>query len=250
MENNEEKKPKRPRIGENRIAASSEGETAIYGKVESDHSGDYSQNGETTSRQYGSYDRPYQPRNNYNNRQGGYNNRQNNYGNNRYNNQGGYNNNRQGGYGNNRYNNQGGYQPRQQYQSPAVTEGAETSAAEHSASEGYTPSTSQEGGYNNRYNNQGGYNNNRQGGYNNRQGGYNNNRQGGYNNQNGYNNRQGGFKKQAPRQNQYGMPQGGRSFTPRPRRIEYEMPLPQDLKPFILMAVVIPLAFSISLACC
>ncbi len=217
MENNEEKKPKRPRIGENRIAASSEGETAIYGKVESDHSGDYSQNGETTSRQYGSYDRPYQPRNNYNNRQGGYNNRQNNYGNNRYNNQGGYNNNRQGGYGNNRYNNQGGYQPRQQYQSPAVTEGAETSAAEHSASEGYTPSTSQEGGYNNRYNNQGGYNNNRQGGYNNnRQGGYNNNnRQGGYNNRQNNNNRQ-----------NFGMPRQGKSFVPRPKRIEYEMPIP------------------------
>ncbi|WP_301095506.1 pseudouridine synthase, partial [Duncaniella muris] len=114
------------------------------------------------------------------------------YNNNR---QGGYNNNRQGGYNNNR---QGGY------------------------------NNNRQGGYNN--NRQGGYNNNRQGGYNNNrynnQGGYNNNRQGGYNNQNGYNNRQGGFKKQAPRQNQYGMPQGGRSFTPRPRRIEYEMPLP------------------------
>ena len=282
MDNNQEKKPKRPRIGENRIAASSEGETAIYGKVESDHSGDYSQNGETTSRQYGSYDRPYQPRNNYNNRQGGYNNRQNNYGNNRYNNQGGYNNNRQGGYGNNRYNNQGGYQPRQQYQSPAVTEGAETSAAEHSASEGYTPSTSQEGGYNNRYNNQGGYNNNRQGGYNNRQGGYNNNRQGGYNNnrqggynnnrqggynnnrqggynnnnrqggynnnnrqggynnnrqggynnnrQGGYNNnnRQGGYNNRQNNNNRqnFGMPRQGKSFVPRPKRIEYEMPIP------------------------
>ena len=102
MDSNEEKKPKRPRIGENRIAASSEGETAIYGKVESDHSGDYNQNGEAGSRQYGNYDRPYQPRNNYsNNRQGGYNNRQNGYGNNRYSNQGGYNN-RQGGYNNNR----------------------------------------------------------------------------------------------------------------------------------------------------
>jgi len=143
----------------------------------------------------------YQPRQrNYN--QGGYNNRYNQggYNNNRqggYNNrQGGYNNNRQGGY-NNRYNQgqdgqQGGYQPRQ-------------------------------GGYNNRYNQgQGGYNNNRQGGYNNRQGGY-NNRQGGYNNR--YN--QGGYNKQrAPRENQYGMPQGGKVFAPRPKRIEYEMPIP------------------------
>lgn len=89
MDSNEEKKPKRPRIGENRIAASSEGDTAIFGKVENDHAGDYHQGGESAPRrEYGSYDRPYQPRNNYNNRQGG------------------YNNNRQGGYGNNRYNNQ------------------------------------------------------------------------------------------------------------------------------------------------
>ena len=145
MDSNEEKKPKRPRIGENRIAASSEGETASYGKVEHEHSGDYHQGGEAGQRrEYGSYDRPYQPRNNYNNnRQGGYNN----------NRQGGYNNNRQGGYNNNR---------------------------------------------------QGGYNNNRQGGYNNRQGG---NRQA--------NNRQG-----------FNMPRQGKSFVPRPKRVEYEMPIP------------------------
>jgi len=112
---------------------------------------------------------------------------------NNYNRQGGYQNNRygnQGGYQNNRYGNQGGYQPRQQ------------------------------GGYQPRQ--QGGYQNNRQGGYqNNRQGGYQNNRQGGY-----QNNRQGGYQNKGPRQNQYGMPQGGRSFTPRPKRIEYETPLP------------------------
>ena len=141
------------------------------------------------------------------------------YNNNRYNNQGGYNNNRQGGYNNNRqggYNNnrQGGYSNNRQ------------GSYNNNRQGGYN--NNRQGGYNN--NRQGGYNNNRQGGYNNNrynnQGGYNNNRQGGYNNQNGYNNRQGGFKKQAPRQNQYGMPQGGRSFTPRPRRIEYGMPLP------------------------
>lgn len=136
--------------------------------------------------------------NGYNNRQGGYNNnRQGGY--NNRDNEGGYNN-RQGGYNNNR---QGAYNNRQ-------------------------------GGYNN--NRQGGYNNqNRQGSYNNRQGGYNNqnrqgsynNRQGGYNNQNrqnrpgGYNNRQGGM-----RQNQFGMPQGGKSFVPRPKRIEYEQSIP------------------------
>lgn len=145
----------------------------------------------------------YQPRQSYNryNNQGGYNN-----GNHYNNRQGGYNNNRQGGYNNNRQ--QGAYGQNRQG--------------------GYN--NNRQGGYNNnrqqgaygQNRQQGGYNNNRQGGYNNnRQGGYNNNRQGGYNN-----NRQGGFKKQGPRQNQYGMPQGGRSFTPRPRRIEYEVPVP------------------------
>ncbi|MDE6457594.1 MAG: RNA-binding S4 domain-containing protein, partial [Muribaculum sp.] len=80
-----------------------------------------------------------------------------------------------------------------------------------------------QGGYNNN-NRQGGYNNNnRQGGYNNRQGGYNNNRQGGYNNnrQGGYNNRQNNNNRQ-----NFGMPRQGKSFVPRPKRIEYEMPIP------------------------
>ncbi len=146
----------------------------------------------------------YQPRqggyNRYNNGQGGYN---------RYNNnrpQGGYNNNRpQGGYSNRP---QGGYNNRQQ------------------GSYGQN----RQGGYNNYQ--QGGYNNNRpQGGYNNNrpQGGYGNRPQGGYNNrpQGGYNNRPGGFNRPGgAHQNQFGMPQGGRSFTPRPRRVEYEIQLP------------------------
>ncbi len=145
----------------------------------------------------------YAPRqNNY--RQGGYNNRYNNGG---YNNrQGGYNNG--GAYGQNR---QGGYQNR-----PG----------------GYNNRNN--GGYNNQ-NRQGGYNQNRQGGYGNREGGYNNqNRQSGYGNgQNAYNkqnrynnqNRQGGYN-----QNRQGgngsFPGRGKSFTPRPKRIEYEMPIP------------------------
>ena len=142
---------------------------------------------------YGSYNNNRQGGyNNYNRQQGGYNN----YRQNRYNNrqqQGGYNNNRQGGYNNRQqggYNNnrQGGYNNRQQG--------------------GYNNYNNHQGGYNNRQQ-QGGYNNNRQGGYNNRpQGGYNNNRQG------GYNNRQQGFQTR------------GKSFTPRPKRIEYEMPIP------------------------
>lgn len=254
MENNE-KKPKRPRIGEARSVMPEQ-----------------SANPNAPEREYSDGDSArqsdYRPRPSYQQgpRQSG------------YNRQGGYNN-RQGGY--NRYNNQneGGYRPRPHYNAPAITEEGQENA---SASEGEeTPRTYQrpyqqryqqrtpyqnreggyrnngynnrQGGYNNRqggynnhqggynrYNNnasqgdgtegyrqrpQGGYNNNRQGGYNNRQGGY-NNRQGGYNNnrQGGYNNRQGGYR-QGPRQNQYGMPQGGKSFVPRPRRVEYEEPV-------------------------
>ena len=128
----------------------------------------------------------YQPRQNYQQRQGGYNNR--------YNQQGGYNN-RQGGY-NNR-NNQGGYQQRNNYNNQGGQQG------------GYN--NNRQGGYNNRNNQQGGYN--RQGGYNNR-----NNQQGGYNRQGGYNNQGNRFQKGPVRQ--------GKSFTPRPKRIEYELPLP------------------------
>ncbi len=149
--------------------------------------GEQTQQGGYQPRQQGGY----QQRNNYNNRQGGYNN----------NRQGGYNNNRQGGYNNN--NRQGGYN---------------------------NNNNNRQGGYNNN-NRQGGYNNNRQGGYNNnnRQGGYNNNRQGGYNNNNrqgGYNNnRPGGFKNNNRRPQNNQMRQG-KSFVPRPKRIEYELPLP------------------------
>ena len=130
----------------------------------------------------------YQPRNNYGQRQGGYQPR-NNYGQ------------RQGGYQprNNYGNNQGGgYQQRQG---------------------GYNR---QQGGYQQR-NNQGGYqprnnygNNQQGGGYQQRQGGY-NNQQGGYQQRrpNGPGNR---FQKGPMRQ--------GKSFIPRPKRIEYELPLP------------------------
>ncbi len=205
-----EKKPKRPRIGENRNATFEETEgSARFEKVSYSSNNEYSQpadNGYQQERRY-SQQRPY-------NRQGGYN---------RYNNHGGYN--RHGGYNNNRYNNN--YQPRQ-YNAPVDGE----------QGEGYN-----QGGYNNNYR-QGGYNNNRQGGYrqnNYHQGGY-NNRQGGYNGQGGYNNQggynQGGFrqgpgrpnpnqqrhKRQNP--NQGVMPRKGKSFTPRPKRIEYEMPIP------------------------
>ncbi|MDE6765303.1 MAG: pseudouridine synthase, partial [Duncaniella sp.] len=234
MDSNE-KKGKRPRIGARPISAAN---------MDSHTTSDFEQTSKEGSQQehrsYGNQgynsNRPYQQRP-YNNRQGGYQN-------NRYNNQG-------GGYQNNRYNNrQGGYQQRPY---APQTEGTPTDgAANESASTdettpqatGYQPRNNynrqggyQQGGYQprNNYNRQGGYgNNNRQGGYQPRgaQGGYgNNNRQGGYQQrgaQGGYgnNNRQGGYGNKGPRQNQFGMPQGGRSFTPRPKRVEYEMEIP------------------------
>ncbi len=213
MDSNE-KKGKRPRIGARPYTVDSHD-----GGVRDNSSNDYASSAESnsegqsqntySSQSYGDrQQRPYQPRNNYN-RQGGYQN-------NRYGNQ--------GGYQNNRYGNQGGYQPRQQggYQPrPHVpqTEGhtSDSAVTDSEQGENTAPST----GYQprNNYNRQGGYQprNN----YNRQQGGYQPRQQGGY-----QNNRQGGYQNKGPRQNQYGMPQGGRSFTPRPKRIEYETPLP------------------------
>ena len=139
----------------------------------------------------------YQPRP-YNNRQGGYNN---------YGQQRPYNNNRQGGY-NNRNGQQGGYNNR--YNNNNNNQGGQQGGYQQRP---YNRN-GQQGGYgNNRYNN-----NNRQGGFNN-QGGYNRNgQQGGYgNNRNG---QQGRFQKNN------GPMRQGKSFTPRPKRVEYEMPLP------------------------
>ena len=245
MDSNE-KKGKRPRIGARPYTVDSHD-----GGVRDNSSNDYASSAESNSegqsqntycsQSYGDrQQRPYQPRNNYN-RQGGYQN-------NRYGNQ--------GGYQNNRYGNQGGYQPRQQggYQPrPHVpqTEGHTSDSAvtdseqgENTApSTGYQPRNNynRQGGYQprNNYNRQqggyqprqqGGYQPRQQGGYQPRQqGGYQPRQQGGYQprQQGGYqNNRQGGYQNKGPRQNQYGMPQGGRSFTPRPKRIEYETPLP------------------------
>lgn len=143
--------------------------------------------------------------------------------------QGGYSNNRQGGYNQNR---QGGYQQReggyrqqgdgQGYRSGGYPRRQEGYEGNHQ--EGGYNSNRQEGGYSN--NRQGGHNNNRQGGYNNnRQGGYNNNRQGGYgnrNNNNRYNNNrsQGGYNRST------GFPGKGKSFTPRPKAVEYELEIP------------------------
>ena len=240
MDNNDnEKKPKRPRIGEMRGNGDSAGyERVNYSERKSADGTDAPQQGSRPyqPRQY--QPRPYQPRqyNNRYNQDGGdgqqdghqqrpyrpYNQGQNGY--QRPYQPRPYN---QGGY--NRQQGDGGYQPRQQ--NGEQGEG------------GYQPRQPRQ--YNQgprQHNNQGGYN--RQGGYNQgpRQGGYNNGpRQGGYNQgprQGGYNNgpRQGGYNNNGPRKfnKQAGPGQRrnnfatgkGKSFTPRPKQIEYELPLP------------------------
>lgn len=198
MESNE-KKPKRPRIGQ--MANMNPEQSATPSTQGNDYNPDAPRHSEYRPRP------SYQRQGGYSNRQGGYNNRQNGY--NRYNNQG-----------------EGGYRPRPQYHNPATPADGENTTPETEGEDmqqrpyqrpyqqrpyQQRPYQQREGGYNNRqggYNNR--YNNNRQGGYNNRQGGYNNR----YNNRN-----------QGPRQNQYGMPQGGKSFVPRPKKVEYEAPV-------------------------
>ena len=191
---NEEKKPKRPRIGIPRPAAASNPDSSAprYDKLnfnqertprfQSDASsaqegGFHEQSQYTQHRQQGGY----QPR------QGGYQPRQ----------QGGYQP-RQGGYGHQGTYNQGGYQPRQN-------------------SDNDQEQQPREGGYQPRQ--QGGYQPRQQGGYQPRQ-------QGGYRQNNGYGQQrqQGGFRQQGNFGQQ--RPRPGKSFTPRPKRVEYEMPIP------------------------
>ncbi len=187
MDTNEnEKKPKRPRIGQSNHAAGETNDFSRYEKV--NYGKPAAADGEGSGEGAPRYQRPYQPRNNYNNpnRQGGY-------------------------YNNGGYNNRQNYQPRPR---PDYTrnEGLTPRETAEGADGEATQSATYQPRYNNNYNRQGGYNNpNRQGGYNNQ------NRQGGYNNQNRrYNN-----------QNNNGtFPGRGKSFTPRPKRIEYEMPIP------------------------
>ena len=285
--NPNEKKAKRPRIGQ-AMAGADHDRQRFDRAITPDTNADSPAEG--ASGEYQQQRRPaYGPRpqqqggyNRYGNNQGGYgNNRPQQGGYNRYgNNQGGgynnrYGNNQGGGYGNNRPQ----YQPRPQHDfgsTPAEGAAGETPAAESTGAEnqntgyshnnGYTPryGNNQGGGYNNRqqgggYNRQqGGYNNRQQqgGGYNRQQGGYNNRQQqgGGYNRQQGgYGNRQqqgGGYNRQQggygnrPQQGGYNNRQQGggynrrptnhdgtfqargKSFTPRPKRIEYEMPIP------------------------
>ena len=195
MDENTEKRVKRPRIGENK------GEAMENESRYSNYETSGAQGADDQHEAGAGYNQNYSRQRNYGNqgvynRQGGYN--QGGYNQNR---QGGYNQNRQGGYNQNR---QGGYNQNRQG--------------------GYNQN--RQGGYN--QNRQGGYNQNRQGGYNqNRQGGYNQNRQGGYNQnrQGGYNqNRQGGYNQNRQGGRKQAQPKMQMRFTPRPQRIEYVLP--------------------------
>ena len=246
-----EKKAKRPRIGAPQAAGSSD--RAHYEKI-SQKENEASADGEGSARPY--QPRPYQPRP-YQQRQGyqprrpygefqqetnnaagegeaapraegessGYQPRQYQRQGYRPQGQGGFQNrpyqSRQGGY-QNRQQGQGGYQPRQGgFQNRQQGQG------------GYQP---RQGGYQNRQQGQG-YRPQGQGGFQQRpqgQGGYRPQGQGGFQNR-GFNHQgQGGFqhRNQGGKFRQGGRPQGGffpghgKSFTPRPKRIEYEMPIP------------------------
>ncbi len=195
MDENTEKRVKRPRIGENKgEAMENESRYSNYETRGAQGADDQHEAGAGYNQNY-SRQRNYGSQGGYN-RQGGYN--QGGYNQNR---QGGYNQNRQGGYNQNR---QGGYNQNRQG--------------------GYNQN--RQGGYN--QNRQGGYNQNRQGVYNqNRQGGYNQNRQGGYNQnrQGGYNqNRQGGYNQNRQGGRKQAQPKMQMRFTPRPQRIEYVLP--------------------------
>lgn len=270
----EEKKAKRPRIGETRGAVREEltpnNEKKEYSNYTEGRNTENQSSYNNERRQYnngynrGGYNNRYNNNRSYNN--GGYNNRysnpnegentnnddtqqENNYTRNNYNrgynnnrssynnNRGGYNNrnnynNNRSGYNNNRYNN--GYNNRynndvertesdstQNSYSQERSQNSEGTYNRNNYNNGYNNERRQ---YNNSYNrnnynnNRGeGYNNNRnsynnnRGGYNNNRNSYNNNRSEGYNNnRNGYNNQRGGFNT--------------KRFTPRPQRVEYELP--------------------------
>ena len=219
MDENTEKRVKRPRIGENKgEAMENESRYSNYETRGAQGADDQHEAGAGYNQNY-SRQRNYGNQGGYN-RQGGYNqggynqNRQGGYNQNR---QGGYNQNRQGGYNQNR---QGGYNQNRQGGYNQNRQGGYNQNRQG----GYNQN--RQGGYN--QNRQGGYNQNRQGGYNqNRQGGYNQNRQGGYNQnrQGGYNqNRQGGYNQNRQGGRKQAQPKMQMRFTPRPQRIEYVLP--------------------------
>ena len=248
LDNGAEKKPKRPRIGSTPLAAgeSTDGERARFERVSRPYQQRPYQPRPYQQRQQGGYQprtySEYNPEghsaettdsttgasteatatNNYQPRQGGYQQRP------YQQRQGGYQS-RQGGYQQRPYQQrQGGYQPRQGgYHRNQDQEGGYQQRPYQQRQGGYQQhrQDGQEGGYQQRPYQQ------RQGGYQQRQGGgYQQRQQGGYRqNQGGYQQRPGGFRQNNNNrrfQQNGDMPARGKSFTPRPKRIEYEMPIP------------------------
>ncbi len=252
-----EKKPKRPRIGtpvQNGHEAGNTFDKSPYGQ-DSDSAAaqpiqqpyqrayqphvyqPYSRQGQYQPRHnyYQQQQQQYQNHNNTDNATAPRNSDDNGYTSPQQYNQGGYQPrqqyNRQSGYQpRQQYNHQGEYQPRQQYNNHQGGYNNHQNADGNWNNNAYQPRLqyNRQGDYNQGYNRQGRYNNrqggynhgyNRQGGYNNRQGGYNH----GYNRQDGYNNRQGGYNNNRQREyNQgYNRPNRNMRFTPRPRQIEY-----------------------------
>ncbi|MDE6269420.1 MAG: RNA-binding S4 domain-containing protein [Muribaculaceae bacterium] len=232
-----EKKPKRPRIGA-QPAAEAHGRQAHYESYRRNVPGDENHQDQAPRRPYNN-NNTYPRRNNY----GNYGNSDSNGGeqsyqprNNSYNR---YSNNDGNSYPRRNQGYQSQYPRRNyDYNRPAPAEhGEETEGAprryQPRPQQGYQ--NNREGGYKPRPNNGNGYNQQQRpnGGYHQqqRQGGYNQNRPGGYNNQNrpgnGYNqNRPGGFRQQRPQRADGSFVARGKSFTPRPKRIEYEQPVP------------------------
>ena len=230
MDENVEKKVRRPRIGESKGEIVENSNDSRYemgsfgqdrGAAEKQPSGsdytpsatNYNQRNYNTRPQGGGYNRPQGG--GYNRQQGGGYNRQ----------QGGYNR-PQGGYNRN-YNQQGGGYENQDQQGGGYNR---QQGGYNRPQGGYNR---QQGGYGNNRQQGGGYGNNRQqGGYGNnrQQGGYGNNRQQGGAYGNNRNRQQGGGygnNRQQPQRRNNRQQQGPRPqmrFTPRPQRIEYVLP--------------------------
>ena len=218
--NSNEKKPKRPRIGQayRMPEGQASEERPRYQRPESSEDGEYRPKRPYQPRQQGGYNNGYQHRNNYN--KGGYQQRQ-------------------GGY------QQRPYQPRTQRPDYEKPEGHSAEGEERPAYQPRPYQPRQQGGYQQR---QGGYQPRQQGSYQQRQGGYQQRQQGGYQQrqqggyqqrqQGGYQQRQGGYQQRQQggyqqrqggyQQRQQGgaFPARGKSFTPRPKPVEYEMPIP------------------------
>lgn len=221
MEENLEKKPRRPRIGAQNLSNGNESnppvEGARYEKVEYPNRETQDSQEQSTGHNYnaqgGYQQRPmgsYQQRNyqgGYQQRQGGYQQREGGY----QQHEGGYQQ-RQGGY----QQRQGGYQQRQGGYQQRQGGYQQRQGGYQQREGGYQQ---RQGGYQQR---QGGYQQH-QGGYQQRQGGY-QQREGGYQQrQGGYQQRQGGYQQRQGGNGQYqGRPQ--MRFTPRPKRIEYDIP--------------------------